>query len=141
MQTVLTVEAKVIGQKKTLLEGIRIPIDVAGTVTLQDLITRIVQMQVQAFRQRQADRQLIRFLSPQEIAEGATRGKIEMGGSEVPPQAVDDQAAVATALQAFRDGIYLAFVDGQPVQQLDAELHLQSETRVSFVRLVMLAGG
>ncbi len=141
MQTVLTVEAKVIGQKKTLLEGIRIPIDVVGAVTLQDLITRIVQMQVQAFRQRQADRQLIRFLSAPEIAEGATRGKIEMGGSEIPLQAVDEQAAVTTALQAFRDGIYLAFVDGQPAQQLEAELQLQPETRVSFVRLVMLAGG
>ena len=69
------------------------------------------------------------------------RGKIEMGGSEIPTQVVDDQAAVANALHAFRDGIYLAFIDGQQIQQLETELQLQPETRVSFVRLMMLAGG
>ena len=141
MQTMLTVEAKIIGQKKSLLAGVKIPLDVMGRVTLQDLITGVVLAEVRAFRQRQDERRLIRFLSPERIAESATRGKIEMGGSEIPTQVVDDQAAVANALQAFRDGIYLAFVDGQQIQQLENELQLQPETRVSFVRLIMLAGG
>ncbi len=141
MQTMLTVDAKVIGQKKSLFTGVRIPLDVTGRVTLQDLITRVVLEEVKAFRQRQDERRLIRFLSAEQIAESAARGKIEMGGSEVPTQVVDDQAAVANALQAFRDGIYLAFVDGQQIQQLETELQLQSETQVSFVRLMMLAGG
>lgn len=141
MQTMLTIDAKVIGQKKSLLAGVKIPLDVMGRVTLQDLITRVVLEQVKAFRQRQDERRLIRFLSAEQIAASAARGKIEMGGSEVPTQVVDDQAAVANALQAFRDGIYLAFVDGQQIQQLDTELQLQPETSVSFVRLMMLAGG
>ena len=141
MQSVLTVEAKVIGQKKSLLEGVKIPFAVMGRVTLQDLITRIVIEEVKAFRQRQEERRLIRFLSPEQIADGAARGKIEMGGSEIPLQTIDEQAAVENALQAFRDGIYLAFVDGQQVQKLETELQLPPETRVSFMRLVMLAGG
>ncbi len=141
MQTMLTVDAKVIGKKSSLLEGVTIPLELPARVTLQDLLTRIVLEQVQAFRQRQQDRRLVRFLTAQQIADAAARGKIEMGGSEVEPQTVDDQAAVANALQAFQDGIYLVFVDGQPAQQLDAELQLQPETRVSFVRLMMLAGG
>lgn len=141
MQTMLTVEAKTIGQKKSLFDGVKIPLDLAERVTMQDLITRIVIDQVQAFRQRQDERRLIRFLSADQIAQGAARGKIEMGGSEIQTQVVDDQAAVANALQAFRDGIYLAFVDGQQIQSLETELQLRSETRVSFMRLVMLAGG
>lgn len=141
MQTMVTVDAKVLGQKKSLLDGVKIPLDLAGRVTLQDLITRIVIDQVEAFHQRQDERRLIRFLSAQQIADGAARGKIEMGGSEVATQTIDDQAAVANALQAFRDGIYLAFVNGQQVQQLDTQVQLQPDTRVSFVRLVMLAGG
>ena len=141
MQTVLSVDAKVIGQKKSLLEGVKIPLDVRGHVKLQDLITCIVIDQVRAFRRRQDERRLIRFLSAEQIADGAARGKIETGASEVTTQTVDDQAAVANALQAFRDGIYLAFVDGQQVQHLDTELQLQAKTCVSLVRLVMLAGG
>lgn len=141
METLLTVDAKVIGQKRPLLEGITVPLDAPGRVTLQDLIARIVLEEVKAFRQRQEERRLTHFLSAQQIAVGAARGKIEMGGSEIPTQVVDDQMAVANALQAFRDGIYLAFVDGQQIQRLETELQLQPETRVSFLRLVMLAGG
>ncbi len=141
MQTLLMVEAKVIGQKKSFLEGVKIPFERSGRVTLQDLITRMVLEEVQAFRQHQEERELIRFLSAQQIADGAARGKIEMGGSEAVAQAVDDQAAISNALQAFRDGIYVVFVNGQQQQRLEAELQLQPETRISFVRLVMLAGG
>lgn len=141
METLVTVEAKVIGQKRLLLEGIKIPLDLAERVTLRDLITRIVLDQVQAFRQRQDERRLIQFLSAEQIAQGAARGKIAMGGSEIGAQVVDDQAAIANALQAFRDGIYLVFVNGQQIHDLDAALPLQAETRVSFVRLMMLAGG
>ena len=141
MQTVLTVEAKVIGRKRSAFEGTKIPLDVTDRMNLQDLITRIVIEQVRAFRQRQDEGRLVRFLSAEQIMDGAARGKVEMGGSEVKPQLVDEQAAVANALQSFRDGIYLAFVDNRQIQQLDTELQLQAETHVSFVRLTMLAGG
>jgi hypothetical protein len=44
-------------------------------------------------------------------------------------------------LQAFEDGLYLVVLDGQEQRSLDAQLFLQPDSRVAFVRLTMLAGG
>ena len=52
-----------------------------------------------------------------------------------------EEQALATALEAFEDGLYLVIVDGQELRQLDQQVFLQPESRVTFVRLIMLAGG
>ncbi len=146
METTIIVDAKVMGQKKPLIQDWQVPLhepsspESAGTLTLRDLITRVVQAEVAAFRERQAQRRLTRFLTQTQIEQAAARGKIEMGGSDL-DQPVDVQEAVRTALQAFEDGIYLVFVDGEQSPSLAAPVHLQDHSRVSFIRLVMLAGG
>ena len=49
--------------------------------------------------------------------------------------------ASAVALEAFEDGIYLVIVDGEEQRELDRQIFLQPDSKVAFVRLVMLAGG
>jgi hypothetical protein len=140
----LTISGKALGWKKPLFADWSIPFppDVGdGGLTLRDLIGRVVRAEVEAFRRRQQDRQLFRALTARQIQEGAARGKVEMGGSEVKPQEVDAEQAVAVALEAFEDGLYLVVVDGQEQRQLDAQVHLKEDSRVAFVRLAMLAGG
>ena len=110
-------------------------------LTLRDLITRIVLEEVQAFRERRAERRLIRALTETQIAEGVGRGKVEMGGREDEPDVADSEAAVATALLAFEDGLYYVFVDNEHRLSLDKEIRLRTESRVTFLRLVALAGG
>jgi hypothetical protein len=49
--------------------------------------------------------------------------------------------AVATALQAFEDGIFLVVIDEQEQRTLDQEVFVQPDSRLTFIRLSMLAGG
>lgn len=141
----LTISGKALGQKKPLFADFSIPLppeamEGGERVTLRRLIERIVRHEVQAFRQRQEERKLVRFLTAREIEAGAAKGKIDVGGRDLDQQ-VDEDAAVGAALQAFEDGLYLVILDGEEQKELDRELHLGSDTRVTFVRLTLLAGG
>ena len=149
---VITVEAKVLGQRKPAICGWQVALpalpaadraDAGGYLRLRDLLAGIVRQDVLAFRQRQEERRLVRVLSPAGIQQAAATGKIDMGGPrELQAQSeVDDDAAVAVALQAFEDGLYFVFLDGQQQEDLDAEVRLRPASTLTFIRLVALAGG
>jgi hypothetical protein len=95
---------------------------------------------VEAFQKRQGERRLARILSRVEIEQGAAQGKVDPGLRDL-KQDVSPEAAVGTALQAFEDGVYFIFIDGVQQTRLDSEVFLKPESRVSFIRLVALAGG
>jgi hypothetical protein len=118
-------------------------LDAGDTQTLRDLLAAVVTREVAAFGERQGQRQLTRVLLPEEITQGAELGKIDMGGHSegADVQPVSAAQAVATALQAFEDRLYLVFVDGQQVQTLDAPVALHEDSHLRFVRLVALIGG
>jgi hypothetical protein len=141
----LTISGKGLGRKKPLFADFSVPppeeLADGGSLTLRDLIERIVRGEVAAFRKRQENRQFIRALTAREIEAGAEAGKIDSGGSEVPLQIVDEEEAVAAALTAFEDGIYLVVLDGQEQRSLDAQIYLQPDSRLTFIRLTLLAGG
>jgi hypothetical protein len=111
-----------------------------SAVVLQELISRVVLDEVTAFQKRQTERRFVHLLTATEIDLGVERGKVDMGGRDLNQQ-VDPQAAVDTALQAFLDGLYFVFVDGEQVLGLDDPVRLDPGSTVSFVRLVALAGG
>jgi hypothetical protein len=141
----LTIDAKILGRKKPLFQDWSIPLppDVGGggdPWTLRKLITRIVLEEVAAFRERQEERKVIQALTAAQIDEGAAKGKVDMGGRDL-KQKVDADAAVAAALQAFEDGIYLVVLDGEEQKDLDKEIHVQPDSRLTFVRLALLSGG
>ena len=143
----LTVEAKAIGRRQPLLSDWSVPLppDVGpdgGQTTLRKLIDRIVRNEVEAFHLRQEERRLFRALTARDIAEGAAKGKVAAGmHEEATAQKVNPDEAVGVALQAFEDGLYLVIVDEEEQKELDRELFLQPDSRVTFVRLTMLAGG
>jgi len=141
----LTISGKAIGAKKPLFADWSIPFPPEwrgeGGLTLRDLIARVVRAEVQAFHQRQEDRKTFQALTARQIEAGAERGKIEMGGSEVPVQPVDEDQAVSMACQAFEDGLFLVVIDGEDFRELDREIHVKPDSRVTFVRLTLLAGG
>ncbi len=141
----LTIHGKSLGTRKPLFADWSIPFPPEwlgeGGVTLRDLIDRLVRIEVRAFRERQTDRQVFRTLTARQIEAGAERGKIEMGGSEVPVHNVDEDQAVATACQAFEDGLFLVVIDEQDHRELDREIHVRPDSLITFVRLTLLAGG
>jgi hypothetical protein len=138
----LTISAKALGRKKPLFADWSIPLppSLEGSPTLRDLISHVVRGEVAAFQDRQEERRLLKALSAREIAAGAAAGKIEMGGQEL-DQIVDPDEAVAVALQAFTDGMYLVVVEERELRELDEPIALQPSSRVTFIRMSMLAGG
>ena len=138
----LIIDAKVVGNRKPVFSDwhIDIPEPKGDFLRLRDLITRIVVEEVEAFNKRQADRKLSIVLSPAQIEQGKSKGKIDSGGKEYQQEANKD-TAIATALQAFEDGLYYVFIDGQQQTDLDEEVFLKSESQLTFIRLVALVGG
>jgi hypothetical protein len=140
----LTVSAKALGRKKPLFEDYSVPppaaVAAGEPVTLRDLIGHVVRAEVAAFRQRQAERRLLKALTARQIQDGLAAGKVQAGGSDL-DQPVDPEQAVATALEAFGDGLFLAVVDETEVTDLDGVVPLTPDSRLTFIRLTMLAGG
>jgi hypothetical protein len=141
----LTISGKAIGARRPLFADYSIPVpsewDSEGGVTLRDLIGQVVRSEVQAFRMRQAERQVFRALTARQIEDGREHGKIESGGSEIPAQEVDEEQAVAMACQAFEDGLFLAVINELDYRELDRQIYLRPDSRITFVRLTLLAGG
>jgi len=145
MPATITIEGKVLGRRKMLFSDWSVPLppqwQVPGTcLRLRELMTQVVREEVEAFRQRQEERRFIQVLNPIEIEQAAAQGKVDMGGHDL-RQEVDLQDAIDTALQAFEDGLYFVFIDDVQVEALDSEVVLRPDSRMTFVRLVALAGG
>ena len=141
----LTVEAKVVGQKKPLFTDWRVelpPLDEnrRDHLKLRDLITSIVVKEVEAFRLRQEERKLARVMSREEIERGVVGGKVDPGERDLQQQVNVDEA-VGVALQAFEDGLYFVFIDDLQQTKLDSEVFLKTHSRVVFLRLTALVGG
>lgn len=142
----MLITGKALGSKRRLFEDWSIPLPPNddggdGGITLGQLIERIVREQVRSFQQRQHDRQFLRALTAEQIDAAAARGKIEMGASEVGIQHVDPDRAVGTALQAFEDGLYLVVIDDVEYRDLEQQVFLNEDSRITFIRLTMLTGG
>ena len=141
----LTISGKTLGSRKPLFADWSIPFPPEwsgdGRLTLRDLIDRVVRSEVRAFSERQAERRIFRALTARQIAEQAEKGRVEMGGREIPELPVDEEEAVAVATQAFEDGIYLVLIDGDDQRELDREIYVKPDSQVAFVRLALLAGG
>lgn len=139
----LTIEARIPGQRRALLADRSVPLDLdpaSDALTLRELLTAIVTREVGAFDARQARDRLARVLLPAEIEQGAARGKIDLGGHDT-QQTVDAAAAVAAALQAFEDRLFLVVLDGTQLAALDQPVVVHEGSHLLFVRLVALVGG
>lgn len=140
-----TLNVRSVGKRKPLLADWAVPFPPeflnSNTVTLRDLISRVVRNEVEAYNSRQRQNQFVRALTQRQIDDAALKGKIDMGGKEEPPQFADAEKAVSAALQAFEDGIYLVLINDAEQRFLDAKVLVEPDSRVTFLRLTMLAGG
>jgi len=140
----LTVSARALARRKPLIPDWQVPWppeeDGGGeALTLRELITHIVHQEVRAFATRQQERKLVRILTEKEIESGLEKGRVDSGGRDL-RQEVNPEEAVGTALQAFEDGIYLVFLDEEEQRELDKQVFLRPDSKLTFVRLVLLAG-
>jgi hypothetical protein len=142
----LTISGKVLGKSQNLFTSweMALPDDrVAGesrSIVLSELLTEIVRAEIRAFRDRQSQRRLTKVLGLVEIEAGVALGKIDSGGSEV-EHVVDELGAVENALQAFKDGFYLVFIDDRQQEDLEELVALTDRSELLFLRLTPLVGG
>lgn len=145
MSATLTVNARALGRRVPLLADWAVPfppqVGDGGAISLRDLIAQIVRNEVSAFKERQHRQRFLQVLSEKQIADGAAAGAIRSGGSEIPEQAVNPEVAISTALQAFEDGLFLVIIDEQELRDLNAEVAIKPGSRITFLRMTLLAGG
>jgi hypothetical protein len=142
----ITVSGKALGSRKPLFADWSVPFPPdlksdGDNLTLRELIARIVVAEVQKFNARQIEKQTFQALTERQIQEGAAKGKVDMGGREHLPQKADPEQAIAAAITAFEDGLFLVVIDEQEQKELDREVYLKPDSRVTFIRLTLLAGG
>ena len=139
--TSVRVEAAVVGRKRAGAPEHELQVSLpSGPTSLRDLIAAIVRAEVGAFAVRAEGEKLVRVLTEQALEEGLAVGVVRSGGREIVAE-VDPDEAVRTAIDAQRDGLFQAIVDEEPVDDLDTVVELRNGTRVTFLRLVALAGG
>jgi hypothetical protein len=134
------VEARTIGQRDATLQPREFDLSDLRHPTLRELIGRVVREELAAYDASQQQRALLRVLSPADLARGAETGRYAAEPRERQTLPSPDEA-VATALQAFQDELFVVFVDDRQVEDLDALLTVGPGTRLRFLRLVALAGG
>jgi hypothetical protein len=145
MSVVFTVEGKVIGQKNPIFSGWNVELppgehDRGGSLKLRDLISHVAAKEVEAYRERQQERRLARVMTRNDIIQGKRKGKVDPGGRDL-NQVVNVEDSIATALQAFEDGLYFVFIDDLQQTNLDAEVFPKTNSKIVFLRLTALTGG
>lgn len=136
----LTIEARQVTRRAALVPAWTAAIEYNGEFLLGDLISQIVTLEVDAFKQRQGAAQLLHVLTQAEIEANLEQGKFTHGETEL-KQNVNKNAAIKAALQAFEDGLYYVFINDTQICALNETVPSVANLNVLFLRLVALAGG
>ena len=131
-----TIKLKRLGKKKvkSLNFIIENPIN-----TLNDLITECVTAEVNRYNEERDKPSLISFLSPKEIEEQSETGKITFKDNYNKKKVVILEA-VENAQLAFKDGLFVVFVDDDEIKTFNQELNLTPRSEISFIRMTFLVG-
>ena len=140
MTTSIKVEAAVLGRRRAGMREHPLDIHLDGDATLRSLLSAIVTQEVAAYEQRRAERSFIAVLTTTAFDDGLANGAVRWGGVEV-PAAPSTEVAIATAVQAFEDGLFQVWIDDMSVEDLDGPVQVSESSRVLFLRLIALAGG
>lgn len=140
----ITISGKSLGSRRPLFADFSVPLppdDFGGGegITLRELISLIVAAEVHAYEHRREERRLDRVFTADQIDRGLESGRVSPEGREALP-APPEEEAVAAAILAFEDGLYIVAIDGEERRTLDAQVFLRADSRITFIRLVFLAG-
>lgn len=132
----LTLQLKRLGKKKVK----QVPFTLEETPkNLEELLIGCVKNQVEAFNKKRLEVNVIGFLSPAEIQEQAQSGKVDFG--EINNKDLANlEKAIDNVLIAFKDGLFVVFVDDDEITDLKTPLALTSESVIAFIRMTFLVG-
>jgi len=132
----LTLQLKRLGKKKVK----QVPFTLQETPkNLEELLIGCVKHQVEAFNKKRLEVNVIGFLSPAEIQEQAQSGKVDFG--EINNKDLANlEKAIDNVLLAFKDGLFVVFVDDDEITDLKTPLELTSDSMIAFIRMTFLVG-
>lgn len=106
--------------------------------TVRELLTGLTALGVQQYNARKDDGQILAYLTQEEIADQAARGKISLGfrGGE---DASEDKA-IENTLQCFEDGIFRVFAGEEEMTALSDRIPWSENLVFTFIKLTMLSG-
>ena len=132
------VRVKAIGKRKDILAPTpyTIPDEICS---LRQLLTAVVQKEVAQYNSKQAEAQLIPFLTQQELEDQAKIGKVSFGTIYSDKKA-DSGKAVTNAIGCWEDGLVRVVMNEEELTDLDAPLTIEAQSVLTFIRLTFLAG-
>lgn len=136
------ITVKMLGKRRPVIEkqAIILNENFLEAPNLQNFLQLVVAQEVAAYNERISAKSLLPYLDNKKIAEMAAHGKVDFG-AQYNTETVALEQAIATALQAFEDGLFMVLIDGTICKQLDQPLQFKENSEVVFLRLVALAGG
>ncbi|MDH6303627.1 hypothetical protein M2459_000439 [Parabacteroides sp. PF5-5] len=134
----ILINVKQIGKRKQVIEKKPIELNPVPATT-SELIAAVVLQQVEAFNNRLAESELLKYISQEQIQEKAEVGKIGFDVNYNGKEAKGSEAVI-NALQAFEDGIFRVFVGDTELETLAQPIQLKENDELTFIRLTFLAG-
>lgn len=131
------VTLKQLGKKRNKFQAVPFELE-HSPANVGDLIQECVHTCVKEYRARAVGR-TGKPMTEEEIEAQKEIGKIAFG-IHYNERQVDEQKAVATALQAYEDGLFRMFLNEEELGATEQELHLTEEDVLTLVRLTMLSG-
>lgn len=133
---IFTLQLKRLGKKKVK----EVPFTLNQTPkNLKALLIACVKNQVDTFNTKRTAVNVIGFLTPTQIEEQAHSGKIDFGDI-TNTNLANQQQAIDNVLLAFKDGLFVVFVDDNEITDLQTPLQLSSDSVIAFIRLTFLVG-
>ena len=132
------VRVKAIGKRKDILAPTPYTIP-DGICSLRQLLTAVVQKEVAQYNSKQAEAQLIPFLTQQEVDDQSKIGKASLATTYSAKKADPSQAATH-AIGCWEDGMVRVFLHEAELTDLDAPLTIEAQSVLTFIRLTFLAG-
>jgi hypothetical protein len=105
----------------------------SSATTLREIIRLRVQQEVERFNHSDA-RAFQGLIQPEETER-------LLNGAKPTHRLLDSEKQYASAITAFQGNGFLVLVDEHQVTELDEEVHIKPETKVTFLKLVPLIGG
>ncbi|MEW4924645.1 hypothetical protein [Algibacter sp. 2305UL17-15] len=130
------INLKRLGKKKIYTETITVEHKIND---LKDLIVACVSSKVKQYNSKREHNHLLSFLTPSQIQEQSETGKIGFGDIDNFKMA-DEAESIETALQAYKDGLFLVFINDDEITALDEKITLTQDTPITFLRMTFLTG-
>ena len=131
----INIQLKKLGKKKIKIFEITLEEE---PKTLKSLIGQMVKSEVLKFNESR-EKPHISFLSDKIINEKAQEGKVDFGEINNKKKAIASEA-IENAILAFKDGLFVVFIDDQEIKELNQDIKIDMSSEVVFMRLTFLTG-